>query len=149
VSIRLYIEGGGDSAEGKIRCREAFRKLLENAELERLPRLVACGGREATFESFQTEHRKNPCRALMLVDSEDPVDDPDKTWAHLKKRDGWDRPSGATDEQVLLMTTCMETWIVADRATIKAHYLQKLQESGLPATYDLENRSRQDCPESA
>jgi hypothetical protein len=85
----------------------------------------------------------------MLVDSEDPVDDPDKTWAHLKKRDGWDRPSGATDEQVLLMTTCMETWIVADRATIKAHYLQKLQESGLPATYDLENRSRQDCPESA
>lgn len=28
----------------------------------------------------------------------------------------WDPPTGATDNQVLLMTTCMETWIVADRA---------------------------------
>jgi hypothetical protein len=82
--------------------------------------------------------------AFLLIDSEDPVDDPDKTWTHLKKRDDWDRPSGATDEQVLFMTTCMETWIVADRASLREHYRDKLQENALPPVYNLENRSRQD-----
>ncbi len=51
----------------------------------------------------------------MLVDSEYPVANIEKTWEHLKQRDNWDRPAGADDEHVLLMTTCMETWIATDR----------------------------------
>ena len=42
------------------------------------------------------------------------------------------------------MATCMETWITADRATVKAHYGHKLQESALPPLNDLENRPRHD-----
>ena len=30
VSASIYLEGGGDSKELHIRCREGFRKLLEN-----------------------------------------------------------------------------------------------------------------------
>jgi hypothetical protein len=51
VSAYIYVEGGGAGADSKdvdIRCREGFRKLLENCGFEgRMPRLVklvaACG----------------------------------------------------------------------------------------------------------
>ena len=58
VSSYLYIEGGGTGADSKdadIRCREGFRKLLENcgfAALKRMPRLFACGGRDAAYDAF-------------------------------------------------------------------------------------------------
>ena len=41
-----------------------------------------------------------------------------------------------------MMATCMETWIVADRAVLKSHYGSDLQESALPAIMNLESRSR-------
>ena len=78
----------------------------------------------------------------MLIDSEDPVADIKETWAHLKQRDGWDKPEGAENEQVLLMVTCMETWIVSDRKTLRSHYGSNLQESALPALEDMETRDR-------
>ena len=92
----------------------------------RLPKLVACGGRSAAFDAFKTAHsksRKSDFVALW-IDSEDPVTDIEATWEHLKNRkdDQWGRPSRAKNEQVLLMTTCMETWIVADRKTLAEHY---------------------------
>ena len=80
----------------------------------------------------------------MLIDSEDSVSDPEQTWAHLASRDGWTRPAGADDEQVLFMTTCMETWIAADRDTLRAHYGPRLQENALPPLEGLEQRNRHD-----
>jgi hypothetical protein len=99
-----------------------------------MPKLVACGGRNAAFDDFKValaSARKDD-RVFLWIDSEDPVADIEATWQHLKARDGWTRPRGATDEQVLFMTTCMETWIVADRATLAEHYGADLQESALP-----------------
>ena len=78
----------------------------------------------------------------ILVDSEDPVVDSEKPWGHLKQRDGWNRPQGADDEQVLLMVTCSETWIVTDRQTLQGHYGAALQESALPLLNDMESRDR-------
>jgi hypothetical protein len=147
VSSTIYLEGGGDSRDLQIRCREGFRKLLERCGYAgRLPKLVACGGRGAAFEAFKTalaSARKGDFLALW-IDSEDPVADIEATWEHLqaRKADQWDRPNGATNEQVLLMTTCMETWIVADRITLPEHYGADLQESALPALHDLEGRAR-------
>lgn len=146
VSAHLYIEGG-ESKEDKIRCREGFRKLLEKAGFSgRMPRLSACGGRGSAFDDFKTAHsgRKAGDYIAMLVDSEDPVADLEKTWDHLRCRDQWDKPAGAVDEQVLFMTTCMETWIVADQAALREHYGQKLQENALPPLVELENRNRHD-----
>ncbi len=144
MSAHLYIEGG-DSKEDQIRCREGFRKLIEKAGLTgRLPRLSACGGRDATFDDFKTAHAKRQPGdyVAMLVDSEDPLTNVEQTWDHLKSRDNWDKPIGAVDEQVLFMTTCMETWIVADRAALRNHYDHKLQENALPALNALESRDR-------
>lgn len=120
--------------------------LLENAGFaDSMPRLIACGGRDSTFNDFETAHaaQKAGDYVAMLVDSEDVVDYIEKTWDHLAQRDQWDRPDGANDEQVLLMATCMETWIVADRSALQKHYL-KLQESALPSLNNLEHRDRHD-----
>jgi hypothetical protein len=147
VSASVYLEGGGDSKELHIRCREGFRKLLENCGWQgRLPRFYACGGRTATFGDFQTAHatRSDSAYVAMLIDSEEPLENLEATWPHLKRHDGWDAPVGASNEQVLFMTTCMETWIVADRKTLAEHYGSKLQKSALPALYAPESRSRQE-----
>jgi hypothetical protein len=145
VSSTIYLEGGGDARDLQIRCREGFRKLLERCGYAgRLPKLVACGGRGATFDAFKTalaSARKGDFVALW-IDSEDPVADIEAPWEHLRKRDGWEKPKGATDEQVLLMTTCMETWIVADRVTLAEHYGAKLQKSALPKLHNLEGKDR-------
>ena len=150
MSAHLYIEGG-ESKEDQIRCREGFRKLLEKAGFSgRLPRLSACGGRGSAFDDFKTAHtrRKVGDYIAMLVDSEDPVELLERTWDHLKHRDQWDKPVGATDEQVLFMTTCMETWIVADRVALREHYDHRLQENALPPLDNLENRNRHDVHDS-
>jgi hypothetical protein len=70
--------------------------------------------------------------------------DIEAAWAHLGRRDNWTTPAGATDDQVLLMTTCMETLVVADRAAMKAHYRANLHQSALPSLVQLENRGRHD-----
>ena len=122
MSAKIYIEGGGDSKELHIRCRQAFRQLLAKCGFEgRMPRLIACGGRDAAFEDFKTAHRNNPqiMYIALLVDSEDPVANIEETWTHLNVRDKWAKPDGAGDEQALLMTTCMETWIVSDRTALR------------------------------
>jgi len=125
VSASIYLEGRGDSKDLHIRCRQGFRKLLEHAGFKgRLPRLTACGGRDAAFGDFQTGHatKGNSDYVALLIDSEEPLDDLEAARQHLHRRDGWERPAGASDEQVLFMTTCMETWIVADRKTLAEHY---------------------------
>jgi len=41
----------------------------------------------------------------------------------------------------------METWIVADRDTLRQHYGSSLQESALPSLISLEQSNRQDIQE--
>jgi hypothetical protein len=150
VSAFVYLEGGGSGAQSKdvdIRCREGFRRLLENCGFEgRMPRLVACGGRNAAFESFTTA--LTICSVddfvALWIDSEDPLANLEAAWKHLQARDQWAQPAGATDEQVLFMTTCMETWLVADRAALKTHFKDGLRDSALPPLVQLEDRHRHD-----
>lgn len=135
VELHLYVEGGGDSKALHSRCREGFRKFLEQAGLKgHMPRIVACGGRDNAFSDFKTAvaHGRP---AMLLVDSEGPMAAAHEftPWAHLKARDGWTRPTGASDEQCHLMVQCMETWLLIDRATLKAFFGQGFKLDALPA----------------
>jgi len=146
VKVKLYVEGGGDSRAIKTRCREGFARLLEKAGFEgRMPRIVACGKREAAFSDFETALK---CAApdeypLLLVDSEAEVAGAD-LWAHLKKLDGWDKPGNAEDDQLHLMVQCMETWIVADRDAVEHFFGQDFNKGALPPVNDLEKRPKDD-----
>ena len=148
VSARIYLEGGGDTKEGRARCREGFRKLMENCGFAgRMPRLVACGSRGAAFDDFKTAHalRTGDAYVGLLVDSEDPITNVEQTWQHVSRRtgDNWTKPNGASEEQLLFMTTCMETWIVADPASLRAHFGRSFRVSALPVVQGVEQRDRQ------
>jgi hypothetical protein len=114
VSATLYIEGGASGADSKelqIRCREGFRKLLEKCGYKgRMPRLSACGSRDAAFDDFQIGLAAKAAGdyVAMWIDSEDPLTDLEAAWTHLRHRDQWMQPAGAMDDQVLFMTTCMD-----------------------------------------
>ena len=145
MSAHIYVEGGGDSKELHARCREGFRKLLEQCGFKgRLPRLTASGGCTEVFSDFETAHDNNAVGdfVAMWLDSEEPLYDLDATLQHLKSHDRWNPPAGAVNNQVLLMTTCMETWIVADRVTLRECYGSELRESALPSLVGLEKLKR-------
>lgn len=147
----IYLEGGGDSKELHTRCREGFRKLLEKCGYKgSMPRLTACGGRESTFADFRVAHESRAPEdyVAMMIDSEHPLEDTEVTWDHLTSRDGWERPPDAADDQVLFMTTSMETWIITDRDSLRSHYGSQLQVSALPALTILETRNRHDIQDA-
>ena len=105
MSAYIYVEGGGTGAQSKevdIRCREGFRKLLEKCDFEgRMPRLVACSGRDAAFDLFKTALALYTVKSFvgLWIDSEEPLGDLEATWKHLWARDKWAQPAGATDER--------------------------------------------------
>ena len=121
------------------------RRLLKIAGFTgRMPRLVACGGRESAYDGFKACHARASRRefAALLIDSEEPIRDVNETWRHLRRGDHWVQPRGAQDNQVLLMTTCMETWVMADPDAVERHFGQGLQKRELLPVAGLEKRSR-------
>ena len=149
MSVTVYVEGGGDSAELKGQCRRGFQKLLANAGFGgRLPRVVACGSRNRAFRNFERALRDGDGYPILLVDSEDPVAEADRSdanpsgaWRHLSRRDDWTRPSGAADDQAQLMVTTMETWLLADRQMLITCF-PAMSASALLPDADLESRRK-------
>jgi hypothetical protein len=153
VKVSILVEGGGDSKELHTRCREGFSKLIGKAGFRgRMPRIVACAGRQHAFDMFRTAIGKGQgFHPILLVDSEDPVDPQNElsygsagAWNHLQSRDGWTRPHGTDDDQAQMMVTCMETWIMSDREALLKFFGARLQTSALLPVDDLEQRSRSD-----
>ena len=142
MSTTVFVEGGGQSKDLRTRCRQGFHEFLDSAmPAGRMPRFVACGSRKDAFDRFCTAISHDPCGAYMLlVDSED-VCQPDVTrWQHVKQRsgDGWDVPSGATDDHLHFMAVCMESWLIADPSSLARFYAKGFEAGQLPETVDLE-----------
>ena len=155
MSSYIYIEGGASGPNSKnltIRCQQAFRNLMERMGITAgRPRLVACGPRASVYERFCIQHKAaGGGYVAMWIDSEEPMADIEKAWNHLAEVTtvaAWEKPEGAADDQVLFMTTCMETWIVSDRKALQAHYGRKLRENTLPSLSQLESKGRHDVQE--
>ena len=132
MSITLYVEGGGGSKHLKTQCRKGFRKFVEKAGLEgRMPRIVACGARNNAYDSFETALRVGDRTPILLVDAEGPVTAANP-WEHLRRRDGWNRPSGGRDDDCRLMVQVMESWFLADRPALLSFYGQGFRAQALP-----------------
>ena len=143
VSVRLYVEGGGDRAELRTACRKGFSEFVEKAGLQgRMPRIVACGSRNDAYDSFRTAHAHEDAIAMLLVDAEGQVT-AQGPWQHLKIRDNWDRPGGATDDQCHLMIQVMEAWFLADADALESFYGQRFRRQALPANPNIEQVAKQ------
>ena len=142
MSVRVYVEGGGDykHTDTNTACRQGFATLLKRVGLpQRSFSVVACGGRNETHEDFRMAVHQNKAQFLiLLVDSEAPVAAGAGTWAHLKAHDNWDRPRGVTDDQAHLMVQCMEAWFLADREALERFYGQGFRKRALPGRPDIE-----------
>ena len=135
-SVCLYIEGGGRQKELQEELRRGFRRFFEKAGCgERMPKIVAGGGREQTFDRFQTAITIGE-KAILLVDSEDLVHTTCKSpWKHFEQRKGdkhWTQPKEASDDDAHLMVCCMESWFLADRDVLKEYFGHGFNESVLP-----------------
>ena len=138
TNVKLYVEGGGDSDSLKSDCRRAFRIFLENAGFKgKSPRIVACGPRQAAYKSYCIAVKRNE-EAMLLVDSESPVQIPSGDlsewvpWDHLKARDYWEKPDGANDIDCHLMVQVMETWFLADISALNGYYGNGFSKNVLP-----------------
>lgn len=141
--VRIYVEGGGDQADGKARLRAGFSSFLrEVVDLARQQRIrwsiIACGSRTNTFEDFQHAlERHVHAFNILLVDAEGPVQT-DNPWTHLRHRDGWLRPERTEDDQCHMMVQCMEAWFLADRAALVRFYGQGFAANALPRQEQVE-----------
>jgi hypothetical protein len=145
VNARLYVEGGGDSAAMHSRCREGFSGFLEKAGFKgRMPRIVACGGRQDAFDRFKTACEAGET-SFLLIDSEEPVVEK-SPWDHLAKRsgDGFVKPGNADDDHCHLMVICMESWFLADKGALSTFFGQGFKANALPNTAKIEEVSKQD-----
>lgn len=133
---QVFVEGGGDhNPRLESECRKAFRKLYGKAGVSHPPQTVVCGSRKNAYDQFYHAMQWGKAVDWLLVDAEEHVS-PDRTfdpWAHVKARQGdkWNRPSGATDNQLHLMNVVMETWLLADHEALRKVFPNGLDEARL------------------
>ena len=148
--IAIYMEGGGDSRDGRAALRIGMDALLmplkKMAQRQRLRwRLVACGGRDAAFKAFRNAANGGDTIAALLVDSEAPVST--TPTAHLARRDGW-QLQFADGDAVHLMVQVMEAWIAADVGALNRYYGSGFERGRLPRRATLEDVSKADLARS-
>jgi len=158
-TVKLFVEGGGDSNTLRTECRAAFNTFLQKSGLSGfMPRIVASGSRNAAYSDYCTAIKSGD--AALLVDSETevitPKDSPSyddgnprtwEPWYHLANRQGrtgetadaWEKPPGASDEDCHLMVQSMESWFLADTAALKEYYGHDFKENSLPNRPDIES----------
>jgi hypothetical protein len=147
VSVKVYVEGGGDHNKAlDAACRRGFTESFRKAGLEdRMPRVVSCGGRGGAFNSFRTSHNNagDYYFPILLVDSEADMAGLD-AWEHVGRRDGWQRPDGASPDQLHLMVQAMEAWFHADKETVQEYYGRGFRPAALSPRPDIDNIPKAD-----
>ena len=163
MRAKIYVEGGGPPDDGpesdlssggerveirdkslSIECREEFTRLLQRCGLSkgRFQAIPSGGGGDA-WNDFQDAYKTAAGQyyVAMLIDSEEAVENIEETWNHLARYWNWEKPLSADDDQVLFMTRCMETWIVADHDILEKHFGNELNVEELPPLDNLEGLS--------
>ena len=143
----LYVEGGGETKALRTECRKGFRKFFEKIGLKgRMPRVSACGGRQQAYDDFCHAFKAGGADGFvaLLVDSEGPATKGLGPWAYLKKRDNWEKPKNATDENAHLMVQCMEAWFLADKDTLVDYFGDGFNRKALPAQANVEDIPKTD-----
>lgn len=146
-SIAIYMEGGGDSAQGKAALRQGMDAFLEKIKSKARQKgwrwkMVSCGGRDQAMSAFIHSLTSNPdTHSFLLVDSETLVSG--AKIAHLTKT-GSGSLSAAKEDCVHLMCQVMETWLIADPEAIEKYYGKNFHRNSLPKRINLEEVTKPD-----
>ena len=149
MSVKIYVEGGGDHNKAlQTQCRRGFSEFFRKAGLKsHMPAVVPCGARTRAFDSFRTSHENAQAGtlAVLLVDSEAPVTRSD-AWEHVRHNpgDGWQRPRGASPDQIHLKVQAMEAWFHADKPALERYYGRDLRPTALTPRPDIDNIGKVD-----
>ena len=149
MSVKIYVEGGGGhNKDLDTQCRRGFSKFFERAGLkDRMPSIVKCGGRHHAFDAFRACQEKagRDYFPILLVDSEAPLTQADP-WEHVRLRpgDGWERPGGASQDQIHFMVQAMEAWFHADKQALAEYYGQGFRVAALKPRPDIDNIPKAD-----
>ncbi len=130
MSLRIYVDGGGDQRVTSSQCREGFAEFFRKVVVPgKQPKIIACGSREAAFDDFKIALKKYTDDFVMLVvDAEGAVQG--SPWAHL----GWAKPANATDDHAHLMVQIMESWFLSDRGMLAEYFGQGFNANALPGS---------------
>lgn len=144
MSVRVFVEGGGDQRRTQTACRKAFSiffgKLLGDRPK---PRIIASGSRDQAYRDFCRSLEHDPDTfSVLLVDAEGPVPAGKTAVAHLRDRDRWTNP--LPNGQVHLMVQCMEAWFLADNTVLASYYGDGFRESALPRNPEIEQIPKRD-----
>lgn len=142
VSVKLYVEGGGEGQINHESFRQGWIGFLRRAGLVgRMPQVIPGGGREQTFDKFRTalQIRRPDEIPILLVDSEERVAAGQSAWEHLQGQDNWNQPPGADDDSAYLMVQVMETWFLADRTALRNFFGPSFNENPFRAWQNLED----------
>ena len=147
--MKIFVEGGSKGALNSS-CRRGFRVIIQKS----LPAgcglsfdIIPCGSRTSAFKDFCTALANGEADALLLVDGEDVITNPDPQtgltrdpWQHLAAGSAplRPRPARATTAHAHLMAVSMETWLVADAKNLATYYGKGFQASALPTNAQLE-----------
>jgi hypothetical protein len=146
LKVSIYVEGGGDRKDLKIKCREGFRKLFERAGFKgRMPVIIACGGRSAAHDKFSIGMKEadDDEMPMLLIDAEGPIPDEETVWQYLKRQANFDKPEDANDDHAHLMVQLMESWFLADRPWLGAYFGEGFTPGSLPNEQNIEKIGKQ------
>ena len=142
VKVKIYVEGGGDQARLKTKCRKGFQTFFKKAlPQSNMPSIIACGSRQDAFDRFCIAIRQyENTFCILLVDSEAPVERNISRWAHLRNRPGdqWEKPDGADEDNAHLMVQCMESWFMADKECLDKFFGQGFSMKAIPRNPNIE-----------
>ena len=151
--VIVYIEGEGGGRGSRRRYNDGeFRKswkqflqpLADTARNNGVDffRCVPGRGGTMTTETFSKPLPKDEgALRILLIDSEAPVADINKPWDAL----GVKAPDWADEKNCYLMVQCLETWLLADVDSLKAHYDKSkscFDEKKIKAWQNLEGTER-------
>ena len=136
TEVRIYFEGDASLRPG---FRELF-KGLGGAKL-RL-NLIACG---ADFVAdFVSGVKRNPnALNILLQDAEGPYS-PAVAQETRRRINRYDSGQRIADDQLHFMVPLMESWFLADRATLRNYYGPGFAENRLPANRQVEEILKED-----
>ena len=141
TEIRIYIEGGGDSALTRGKLRPGFDAFLKSIKDKARVQVIMCGSCNDAYRNYLLALKSHPGAVnVLLVDAEGPV--ADSNGDHLRRR-AWKLPP-TQDPRYHLMVQAMEVLFVADPDTLAQYYGQNFQRNALPKHANLEAVSVQE-----